>query len=291
MLATQRRSVSFPVSLCLSLMFALSARLSSSEIRFDPVKQEEVRRRLESYKGDDRRREQTLKRLFEAAGCTSGKLIEQPVNQLKEPNLICSLPGATDSIIVVGAHFDHAVFGSGVVDNWSGASLLPSLFEVLKQESRKHTFVLIAFAGEEKGLLGSEFYVKNLSPEQIAKIKAMVNLDTLGLGPTEVWVSRSDQKLLIRLAQLAQAMKLPVKGMNVEQIGKSDEDSFIQRKIPTITIHSLTQATLPILHSSRDQLSAINFDDYYNSYRLLSAYLIFLDQKLEGTSTGAAQTR
>src|SRR5262249_11924422 len=160
---------SSPVSLFLTLALALPARFSSSEIRFDLVKPEEVRRRLESYKGDDRRREQTLKGFFEAAGCTSEKLTEQPVKGLKEPNLICSLPGTTDSIIVVGAHFDHVDNGSGVVDNWSGASVLPSLLEVLKQETRQHTFVFIAFAGEEKGLVGSESYVKDLAPEQIAK--------------------------------------------------------------------------------------------------------------------------
>jgi len=285
MLTAKTRSLSFRVGLCLSLVFALPAHPSPSEIRFDPVKQEEVRRRLESYKGDDGRRERTLKGLFEAAGCTSEKLTEQPVKHLKEPNLICSLPGTTDSIIVVGAHFDHAANGSGVVDNWSGASLLPSLFEVLKQQPRQHTFIFIGFAGEEKGLVGSEFYAKNLAPEQATKIKAMVNMDTLGLGPTEVWVSRSHPRLCVAMAQIAQAMKLPVIGVNVDQVGKSDEESFIQRKIPTITIHSLTQATLPILHSPRDQLPAIKFDDYYNTYRLLSGYLIFLDEKF-GSAAG-----
>ncbi len=279
--AAKRSWVSLPAWLLITLVFAAPARISSTEIRFELVRQEEVRRRLESYKGDDRQRAKTLKKFFEEAGCTSGKLTEQPVQQLKEPNLICSVPGATDSVIVVGAHFDHVDHGNGVVDNWSGASLLPSLFEVLKQEERKHTFILIGFAGEEKGLVGSESYAKELSPEHIAKIQAMVNMDTLGLGPAEVWVSRSDPKLLVLLSKLAQAMKLPVKGMNVEQVGKSDEQSFIRRKVPTITFHPMTQATLHILHSPRDQLSAIKFEDYYSTYRLLTAYLIFLDQTLE----------
>ena len=48
-----------------------------------------------------------------------------------------------------------------------------------------------------------------------------------------------------------------------------------------ITLHSITQGTLRILHSPRDQMSAVNFADYYNAYRLVALYLDYLDQKLE----------
>jgi hypothetical protein len=48
----------------------------------------------------------------------------------------------------------------------------------------------------------------------------------------------------------------------------------------------LTQATLPILHSSRDQLSQIKEDDYYETYRLLSAYLAYLDTNVPERTAG-----
>jgi hypothetical protein len=75
-------------------------------------------------------------------------------------------------------------------------------------------------------------------------------------------------------------MNLPVTGVNVEQVGSTDSEQFAARKIPSITIHSLTQETwnARILHTSKDRLSAIKFDDYYQTYRLLSAYVAFLDQ-------------
>jgi hypothetical protein len=47
-----------------------------------------------------------------------------------------------------------------------------------------------------------------------------------------------------------------------------------------VTIHSVTQDTLRILHSPRDRFSAIHLDDYYDTYRLISAYLAYLDQVL-----------
>jgi Zn-dependent M28 family amino/carboxypeptidase len=73
------------------------------------------------------------------------------------PNVIGTLPGSSDSVIVIGAHFDHVESGEGVVDHGSGAALLPSLFQSLNGEPRKHTIVFIVFAAEEQGLIGPDF--------------------------------------------------------------------------------------------------------------------------------------
>jgi hypothetical protein len=105
----------------------------------------------------------------------------------------------------------------------------------------------------------------------------MVNMDTLGLGPTEVWVSHSDQRLVRALKGMAEALNLPLTGVNIDGVGQSDEESFIDRQVPTVTIHSLTKETLSLLHNPKDNYGAIHFDDYYKSYRLLSAYLVLLD--------------
>ena len=80
-----------------------------------------------------------MKSLFEEAGCKGDSISEQKVNGEKR-NLICTLKGETDSMIVVGAHFDLIEKGDGVVDNWSGAALLPSFYQGLAEFNRKHTF-------------------------------------------------------------------------------------------------------------------------------------------------------
>jgi hypothetical protein len=255
--------------------------ISSAQLTIRAVKPEIVTERIQGYRGNDSRREETLKGFFESAGCKGEQFSEQPVKGLKQANLICVLPGDTDSVILIGAHFDHVDAGDGVVDNWSGASLLPSLFEAQNIGHRRHTMMFVAFAGEERGLVGSRFYVKNLPQEHIKKIRAMVCIDTLGLGPARVWVSRSDKELVGAFAVLANAMKIPASRVDVDGVGYSDEESFIPKKIPVIVIHSITQGTLRILHTRDDNYRAVKFDDYYASYRLLSAYLTFLDQNLD----------
>jgi Zn-dependent M28 family amino/carboxypeptidase len=216
--------------------------------------------------------------LFQEAGCTGDNLTEQRVKHAQAPNVICTMPGGTSSVILVGAHFDFVDRGQGVVDNWSGCSLLPSLFESLKGAPRHHTFVFAGFTNEEEGLVGSRFYVHELSKDARQNIRAMVNLDSLGLTPTKMETDRADKQLAQALATMAANLKLPLDVVNVHGVGRSDSDSFQDSKIPTINIHSVTTETFPILHTPRDRMNAIHLDDYYNTYLLLRAYLAYLDQ-------------
>ena len=241
------------------------------------VKKEVITDRLKHFSGSDQDREQRIKAWFLEAGCPEAQIVEQKVAAGVPPNVICTIPGESDSVILVGAHFDYVKRGEGVVDNWSGASLLPSFVSTLVQSPRHHAFVLIAFTSEEKGLFGSEFYAKHLTPEARGRIAAVINLDTLGLGPTEVWASRADPQLVGVLNALAHAMNLPLSAVNVDRVGSTDSESFAPYKIPRITIHSITEETWHLLHSPWDQLSAIHLDDYYATYRLLTAYLLELD--------------
>jgi Zn-dependent M28 family amino/carboxypeptidase len=146
---------------------------------------------------------------------------------------------------------------------------------------RKHTYIFIGFTDEEKGEIGSHFYAQQMTKEQVAATDAMVNMDTLGLAPTEVWATHSDKNLITKLLKIARFLKAPVTGANVERIGgDTDSEQFAELKIPSITIHSLTQKTWDahILHSSKDKLSAMNLDDYYQTYQLLAAHVAYLDQ-------------
>ncbi len=191
------------------------------------------------------------------------------------------LPGQGESRIIVGGHFDFVDRGQGVVDNWSGCSLLPSLYQSLKTSSRRHTFVFIGFTDEEKGLVGSQFYVHQMSKDDLGKVSAMVNMDSLGTSPTKVDLTRGDKRLADAFASVAGSTHLPWSVMNVGQAGKSDGDSFQDRHVSTITIHSMTNETFPILHTARDQMSEIHQADYYDTYRLMAAYLAYLDVTLD----------
>jgi Zn-dependent M28 family amino/carboxypeptidase len=267
-----------------AVILALAASGQSVQIQFDTLSADQIHLRLSDLKDTNSGREQELHALFEEAGCNADHLTAQAVKHTKDANVICVLPGTTDSQIIVGAHFDFVNAGQGVVDNWSGCSLLPSLYQSLRTFSRRHTFVFAGFADEEKGLVGSSFYVHQMSKDDVRRTKAMVNLDSVGTGPTEFELDRGDKLLASSLVAVAKANRLPWSVMNIHRVGRSDSDSFQDRHIPTLMIHSITNQTWPILHSARDQIAAIREADYYDTYRLVAAYLAYLDVTLDAAS-------
>ena len=267
-----------------ALVAGFAAVSFGATIQYQTLDKAVIEQRLRSVGSTDESRERIIRDLFVKAGCPSEALQELPVRHVRAPNVLCSIPGQTDSVILVSAHFDFVRRGNGVIDNWSGAALVPSLLESLSKTPRHHRFVFVCFTNEEEGMIGSKAYVHGLSKEQLHQISAVINLDSLATGPTKVEVDRGDKRLLLALSAIAQTLHLPLSAVNVHQVGRSDSDTFQDAGVPAITVHSITQETLPILHSARDRMEAVKFNDYYDSYKLLAAYLAYLDGKL-GSST------
>jgi len=267
------------------LVLALALPGQNVAIHYDTVPADQINRRLADFKNTNSAREQELLALFEEVGCTGDHLTEQAVKHSKDPNVVCTLAGQTESQIIVGAHFDFVNKGQGVVDNWSGCSLLPSLYQSLKSFPRRHAFIFIGITDEEKGLVGSKFYVHEMSKDDLRRISAMVNMDSLGTSPTKLDLERGDKRLANTLAMVAGSTHLPLSVMNVGQAG-ADADPFQDRHVPSITMHSMTNETFPILHTARDQITEIHEGDYYDTYRLLAAYLAYLDVTLDASGDG-----
>ena len=109
----------------------------------------------------------------------------------------------------------------------------------------------------------------------------MVNLDSLGTSTTKLELDRGDKKLASALTVIAMKFSLPLSVVNVHRVGRSDSDSFQDRHVPTINIHSVTNDTFSILHTPRDQIDQIHLDEYYDTYRLVNIYLSYLDLVLD----------
>lgn len=263
------------------LLLIFTAAAYAQPDQYLQLRQSVIEERLRQYAGENRQRADTIERLFQESGCQGEQLREQSVEDSVAPNVICILPGRSKNRIIVGAHFDHVPKGDGVVDNWSGAALLPSLYESLSSIPREHTYIFIGFTDEEKGYVGSSHYVEQLTEDEVERIQGMINMDTLGLSPTKLWINNSDPQLVKEVMEVASELKLPLGEMNIDPIGNSDGRSFRERDIPTITFHSVEIDTLGIIHSNRDNLKAVKLDDYYDSYKLIAAYLAALDSVLE----------
>ncbi|MGY8731017.1 MAG: M28 family peptidase [Pirellulales bacterium] len=178
-----------------------------------------------------------------------------------------------DETIVVGAHYDHLGYGgsgslapwtkeihNGADDNSSGTSALLEIAQQLasrKTPSRRR-IVFIAFSAEERGLIGSDRYVKE-PLIALHKTIAMVNLDMVGrltdnklivtgTGTSDVW-----EPLLDKLNETAkfEMTRKP------EGVGPSDHQSFYLKDIPVL--HLFT-GLHEFYHRPSDDFKTINFE-------------------------------
>jgi len=269
------------ILLWLGLLLCCVSSAAAQKIKAKVVDREVIQQRLAQISGKNPERKARLQQLFAKAGAADAQIAEEEVAGSRLPNLVCTLPGSTDATIIVGAHYDaNFDYGQGIVDNWSGASLLPSLFESVKAYPRRHTFIFVEFVGEEQGLVGSRYYVRKLPRERKDAIDAMVNLDCLGMTTTKVDPGKTGQQMFGLLNSVANTMKLPVSVVDVSRVGISDANAFAEAKIPSLTVHSVTQDNLSILHGLKDRLKLVRADDYYDTYRLVAFYLAALDSLL-----------
>jgi hypothetical protein len=170
-------------------------------------------------------------------------------------NVIGILPGSdaarAGEAIVFGAHYDHVGIGgrfssnpdrtgeihNGADDNASGTA---SIIEIAKAAAAERsrfprTLVFVAFAGEERGLLGSAHYAAN-PVVPLTSTWAMLNLDMMGRSRGSVDVSGLDTSPTLQ-ADFTAAAKT-VAGLQVRYegpgAGRSDDFNFLERRVPAI---------------------------------------------------------
>ena len=215
-------------------------------------------------------------------------------------------PVLKNEAIVIGAHYDHLGRGGegslapkegdvhhGADDNASGTAGVLELARIFSAQKPRRTIVFAAFSGEEEGLLGSNYYVKN-PPVPLANTIAMINMDMIGRMKDNKLViggvgTAPEWRPLIETANLLQGVTVSATGtpastrnyplvvasngraivtsdstkqfvitMNEDGFGPSDHSSFYARQIPVLFFWTGTHEDY---HKPSDTADKINYTD------------------------------
>lgn len=191
-------------------------------------------------------------------------------------NVIGIVPGRDphlqDEVVVVGAHYDHLGLGgfgaldpdstgkvhNGADDNASGAAALVGIARQVAAHRPARTVVLIAFSGEEEGLLGSDWYVKHpLYP--LDHTVAMINLDMVGRLRNSrliVYGSATATEWPALLDSLNRTARFDLKEHG-DGYGPSDQSSFYARHLPVLYLFTDLHADY---HRTTDDWQKIDAD-------------------------------
>src|SRR5512147_2429986 len=147
----------------LPAMSLFAAVCLAQMLRFSPAERDQVIQHATHAPESDLQRAAELKDLFSEAGCNGNFLREQKVDGAASPNVICEIGGEGPGTIIIGAHYDKASLPARRMDNWTGAVLLPELYQCLRDRTRRHRMVFVDFADSGNELAGAEYFVAHLS--------------------------------------------------------------------------------------------------------------------------------
>ena len=175
--------------------------------------------------------------------------------EAKVPNVVAVLPGRDPKLrrefIAVGAHMDHLGHGErhslggaaalgqihpGADDNASGTAMVLELARELKRARPRRSILLMAYGGEEEGLLGSQYWIQHPT-QPLSSVKFMVNFDMVGRldpkVPRLMMGGLGAPKAAVEAAEKLAPKAFAITADIGAAVGGSDHMSFAQAKIPT----------------------------------------------------------
>ena len=192
-------------------------------------------------------------------------------------NILAKIEGKrADEYVIVGAHYDHLGIDptlagdciyNGADDNASGVSAVLQLAKAFLASGQQpeRTIIFAFWDGEEKGLLGSSYFVQNCS--FINSVKGYLNYDMIGRNSNEAkpqlvdyfyteansafgeWLKNDIKKYKLKLEPIYHPWDKPV--------GGSDNGSFAKAGVPIIWYHTNAH---PDYHHPSDHASRINWE-------------------------------
>ena len=212
-------------------------------------------------------------------------------------NVLGFLDNKAEKTIIIGAHYDHLGYGgdgslyrgegaaihNGADDNASGVAIMLNLAAKLKQTNTSNNYLFMAFSGEEMGLLGSNYFVKNATIDT-ETINYMFNMDMVGR-------LKADSTLAVYGTGTSPIFKQTVTANNdkfkiVEHesgVGPSDHTSFYLNDIPVL--HFFT-GQHEDYHKPSDDSEKLN----YPGMELISDYIYTLISDLDDNGKLAFRT-
>ncbi len=201
-------------------------------------------------------------------------------------------PVLKDEVLVVSAHFDHlgrrgdAIY-HGADDNASGTSAVLEIAQAFAEAKRsgagpRRSVLFLLVSGEEKGLLGSQYYV-NFPAFPLERTIANVNVDMIGRvdskhsqNPNYIYIIGAD-RLSTELHQINETANATYTRLELDYTYnarndpnrfyyRSDHYNFAERGIPAIFYFSGTHEDY---HRTTDTADKINYQKMAPIARLI----------------------
>ncbi|MBU8915854.1 M28 family peptidase [Neobacillus sp. 114] len=183
----------------------------------------------------------------------------------------------TGQIVTIGAHHDSVPNGPGANDDASGVSAVLELARILVKTPIDTEVRFLTFGSEERGMVGSSFYVSQLPQSDIDRIVAHFQMDMIGgaeagedhpLGGLIMYTINGQKNLVTDLGASASSRMYDV-AVPYGQLGRSDHQPFHDVGIPSaLFIHSPVE---PQYHKPTDTIEHISKEKLQQAASIVGA--------------------
>ena len=179
-----------------------------------------------------------------------------------------------DSVILITAHYDHLggmgkdTYFPGANDNASGVSLLMNLARYYAANPPDYSIGFICFAGEEAGLVGSQFFTeKPLVP--LKNIRFLVNTDLAGTGDEGITVVNATEypTEFAMMNAVNDEYKLLFKINARGKAANSDHYFFSEKGVPAFFFYTL--GGIKAYHDIFDRPETLPLEEHEDLFKLL----------------------
>lgn len=164
-------------------------------------------------------------------------VVEQETVTRTSRNVVARIEGTdkAEEILTLTAHYDSVPEGPGAYDNMSGGAIIMELCRYFQTHRPRRTMEFVWFGAEEKGLLGSQSYIK-VHEAELAAHRFNMNVDLAGqlVGGTVVGVT-GDASICNMITYMAHEIGIGMSTKN--QIWGSDSNTFAWKGIPAMTLN------------------------------------------------------
>ncbi|MBT2640577.1 M20/M25/M40 family metallo-hydrolase [Bacillus sp. ISL-39] len=165
---------------------------------------------------------------------------------------------AKDGIVALGAHHDSVPGAPGANDDASGTAMTLELARVMKDLPTNMEMRFITFGAEELGLIGSRYYVSQLSEEEKDRFVGYFNMDMVGsrdAGDLVINTPDGNENIVSQTAQ-ASSERLNGEPTPIQPGGSSDHVSFYEGGIASGSFNH--RPLEPWYHTPEDTIDKIS---------------------------------
>ena len=198
--------------------------------------------------------------------------LAQDEGEADSQNVMAEIKGTKypDEVIVYTAHYDSVVYSHGMYDNASGTATILELLRYYAENPPKRTLRFIWCGSEERGLLGSKFYVK-AHEEELNNIRLCINVDMTGpIFGRDFALVTGEEALCHYITYLYKELDHPMSVL--QEICSSDSIPFADKGIPCVNFLRRTPKNASQIHSRNDVIDIISPDAMERTARFIAAF-------------------